>query len=193
MAISTGNRRVYAPARGVWMRGVTLVELMTTLAIVAIMATAGLPMFRELSASNRITAHTNEFLTSLYFARSEAVMRGQRVVVCRSNDGATCATSGRWDQGWIVFVDLDNNAAVTAGDTVRSVHAAINGNITMTGNGPVSDYISYSSEGRSVYTTGGIKMGTISLCDPDSGNKHKNAIVISSVGRPRTDKSMATC
>lgn len=83
--------------------GFTLVELMIVLALVAILATIGVPSFTSFVINNRLTAQANELVSALNLARSEAIKRNRRVTVCRSNNGAGCG--GTWNDGWIVFVD----------------------------------------------------------------------------------------
>jgi len=167
------------------MKGMTLIELMVTLSILTILLVMGVPMFSGIIARNRAASYTNDFLGSLNLARSEAVTRGQRVVLCKSSDGASCATSGNWEQGWITFIDVDNTNTLTVGDTVVRVHGALD-STTLSGNANVDTYISYSPSGYLQSLN-----GTLSLCN--SGNNAKNAIVISSVGRARTDEGQATC
>lgn len=63
-------------------RGFTLVELMVTIAILAILATIGLPSFQRLIADYRVSAQANSVQGLLQFARSEAVKRRESVSVC---------------------------------------------------------------------------------------------------------------
>ncbi len=76
-------------------RGFTLLELMVTVAVVAILATVGVPGFQELIQNNRVTTQTNELVTALNFARTEAVKRGRnvQVVVAQANPGWTATVS----------------------------------------------------------------------------------------------------
>ena len=62
-------------------RGFTLLELMVTVAVAAILATVAVPGFRDLIQNNRVTTQTNELVTALNFARTEAVKRGRPVDV----------------------------------------------------------------------------------------------------------------
>ena len=90
---------------------------MITIALAAVLLTVGVPAFQGLTERNQLTSHINSFISSLALARSEAVKRKRRIVVCVSNDGSTCANNGAYESGWIVYVDAvedgardDNNA-----------------------------------------------------------------------------------
>jgi type IV fimbrial biogenesis protein FimT len=85
------------------MRGFTLVELMVTVALVALLMAIGVPTFRDVSLGSRLTAAANNVLASVQLARSEAIKRNLSVTLCASADGATCAGGGGWEQGWIVL------------------------------------------------------------------------------------------
>ena len=98
--------------------GFTLIELIVTVAIAAIVLTLGVPSFQEIINNNRLTAGANELVGALHLARSEAVKRNVRVTLCKSADGAVCTTSGGYQQGWIVFVDPNSNGTVDAGEPV---------------------------------------------------------------------------
>lgn len=85
--------------------GFSLLELLTALAVLAILLGWGVPSFFEIINNNRVTTQTNELVSALNYARSEAVKRGDPVSVCSSADGASCAASTDWSTGWIVFTD----------------------------------------------------------------------------------------
>lgn len=85
--------------------GMTLVELMLTLAVSLIVVSVGIPSANMLIASNQMTAITNDLVTHLQYARSESVKRQMPVSICSSGDGQICANSTEWGTGWIVFTD----------------------------------------------------------------------------------------
>ena len=107
------------------MCGVTLVELMVTIAVAAILLAVAVPGFRNLIVSNRLTATTNAFVAALNLARIEAVKRNARVTLCKTADpNATepnCAASATWSQGAIVFVDRGTVGTRERGDTLLRV------------------------------------------------------------------------
>jgi type IV fimbrial biogenesis protein FimT len=117
------------------MRGITLIELLVTLTITAILITLAGPSFVRLLRSNSMAGAVNGFMADNRYARSEAVRRGSRVVMCRSaapeNAEPACAAiadpGGRgWATGWIVFQDSNNDGefSVAGQDVLLRVTAA---------------------------------------------------------------------
>ncbi|MGY6519797.1 MAG: GspH/FimT family pseudopilin [Lysobacteraceae bacterium] len=97
-------------------RGFTLVEVMITVAILAVLIAAAVPSFEFIRNTSSLASASNDVLAAVQTARTEAVRRGVPVVLCRSEDGATCnAGGGNWG-GWLVFADIDRSGAVSAGD-----------------------------------------------------------------------------
>jgi type IV fimbrial biogenesis protein FimT len=89
-------------------RGFTLVELMVTIMVLALLLGIGMPSFRDASLSSRLGAYANDLVASAQLARSEAIKRNAPVTLCASEDGATCAADGTdWNVGWIVINDDD--------------------------------------------------------------------------------------
>ena len=89
--------------------GYTLMELMVTITIAGVLLSIAIPNFTSVISSNRLTTYANELVTALNFARSEAIKRGQYVVVSK--------TGTNWEDGWNVFVDNDvSNAFNDDGD-----------------------------------------------------------------------------
>jgi type IV fimbrial biogenesis protein FimT len=92
------SRRAYAD-------GLTLIELLTTVVIVAILFAVAVPSFRNASLGSRLSASANDLLASVQLARSEAIKRNVAVTLCASADGVSCAGSGGWEQGWITVIN----------------------------------------------------------------------------------------
>lgn len=96
--------------------GFTLIELMVTVAVVAVLVSLAMPSFTTVINNNRLTSQANELVSALQTARSEAVRRNASVTLCGSADGSTCAgTDDPW-QRWIVLT----GAQVLRDATVKS-------------------------------------------------------------------------
>lgn len=152
-------------------RGLTLIELMVTLSVLAILATLAVPSFQRQIAAGKLSDAANEILLATARARTEAIRLGQRVTVCKSSDGATCdTTSAGWETGWITFVDPTRSgasASVDSGETITYRVSAFSG-VKITGNGDAAKYVSYAADGRSKTMTGAFLAGKIRVCSPSS-------------------------
>lgn len=182
-------------------RGFSLVELMVTLSVAAILVTIAVPSFSDFIKNNRLITQTNDFVTALNLARSEAVKRGDRVTVCKSSDQISCSGSGSWDQGWIVFADVNGDGVVTDPATnVLRVHGSLSGNVSLNGDASLDDYVSYVSTGATRQIGGGIsatQSGVLILCDDRGFTDKAKGIQISSTGRVNsmaaTDTAAGSC
>ena len=104
--------------------GFTLIELMVALTVAAILTFIAVPSYQGITNSHRIGAEANDLLGDIEFARSEAIKRGQTVVVCASTNSNTCSGSSTWNSGWIVLLPASNSCTATggaSGDTVLRV------------------------------------------------------------------------
>lgn len=102
-------------------RGFTAIELMVTVAILAILVALAAPSFKPLIERWRVRSAVEGLQSSLYFARSEAIKRGGNVVVERlGSDPSGCTSTGNdaWDCGWIVCADTDGNGSCAATEPV---------------------------------------------------------------------------
>jgi type IV fimbrial biogenesis protein FimT len=175
-------------------RGFTLIELMIVLAVASVVLGSGLPALSNFIRSVKLTSTTNDFFASLILARSEAAKRKSRVAMCKSRDGAVCATDGGWEQGWIVFHDTDNDGTRDAGEEVLQRFQAMPTDMRVMGNLMVAKYISYAPTGDAKLVSGAFQAGTITLCTTSTTAENAREIVISSSGRPRVQRTkVASC
>jgi type IV fimbrial biogenesis protein FimT len=97
-------------------RGFTLVEMMVTLLVLAILLGLAVPSFRDAALSSRLTGYANDLVASVQVARSEAIKRNATVTLCASTDGSTCAEDVGWEVGWIILAPRPT--AVSVADVV---------------------------------------------------------------------------
>ncbi|MDR7067685.1 type IV fimbrial biogenesis protein FimT [Pseudoxanthomonas japonensis] len=99
--------------------GFTLIELVVTLAVAAIIAAIAVPAMQSLINSGRLNSMAEELTTAMQLARSEAIRRATTVTMCGSANGTTCANGTDWNR-WII-VGRDNAASDAAGAEVITV------------------------------------------------------------------------
>ena len=125
--------------------GFTLIEMLIVVAIAAILLALAAPNFREMLVKRSVQAAAETLASDMRFARSEALKRSTRTVVCRSTDGANCSTTagGSWSDGWIVFVDSDVDGTVSAGDDLIRVQQVLPNISSMTSITPSNTLSTY--------------------------------------------------
>lgn len=161
-------------------RGFTLVELMITLAVVAILVALAAPPFQSFVENNRSVTATNEFLSALTLTRSEAVKRDRVTVLCASSDGATC--TGAWNEGWIAFEDANGNGALDGGEEIFLVAEERGGGVSIVGTAGVATSYAYGPTGRAAQ---GIGTGH---WDIDVYGRHPRVITVGRTGRAKVSE-----
>lgn len=158
--------------------GFTLLELMITIAIAAILLAIALPSFQSSLRSNRVATATNEALASLSLARSEAIRNTRGAGVCASADGSSCGAD--WNSGWLVWSDADGDGVIDAGEIVR--YSQGKASVTMTGSAAT---LNFDRRGRA---SGGLQ--TISIA-PSDATTPARCITINMTGQTRV--AQAAC
>jgi len=158
--------------------GFTLVDFLTSLAIVGVLAGIALPSIRAARGAGYAADTEARLVGSISDAVRQAVVVGRPVVMCPSRNAVTCADSLDWNGGWIVFTDEDGNRSRSPAETIHRSEPALDANlalVTSTGRRHVRFQPSGSVEGTNL---------TFTLCDP-RGDTSAVAWVMGNSGRLR--------
>ena len=176
--------------------GYTLIELMTMLAVVAILLTVGVPQLKVFFQSNQMVSNTNDLVTALNLARAEAIRRGSRATVCKSSTGTAC-DGVTWADGWIVFAKDPAALPATActfgpTDVLVRVHPVVDGNgVSITPqDASLTSCVSFTSRGVPKDSGGNSQAGVFSVCDA-RGISVASGVEINAAGNVRTTHDAA--
>lgn len=177
-------------------KGYTTIELMVGVALAAMLTVMAGPPIVNMWQDNNLSSTLNEFIGQINFARNEAAMRRQNVVLCVSGSGATCASSVQWEQGWMIFTDPDGdrNCADMDSDShcdadqglILHAHNGLKNPLTLRSNGSSPSRVRFDMYGASYGSN-----RSFMLCD-SRGNVAVHSLSLSSTGRIRINKA-ATC
>jgi len=194
----TKNNHIRHAGRARGALGMSIIELMLTISIVAVLAALATPSFTTVIQNSRIRSQSSDLMANLAIARAEAAKRGLRVTLCPSSTynqtppSCTTGTLGTtWNLGYIVYVDQDGSGTFeSANDVLITVSEPLAGNNTLVSagftNAPVNE-LQFRPSGATNLPAAG---GSFKLCDSRAGNFGR-AITISVTGRALS--ASATC
>nr|WP_217345731.1 GspH/FimT family pseudopilin [Noviherbaspirillum sp. L7-7A]MBV0880057.1 GspH/FimT family pseudopilin [Noviherbaspirillum sp. L7-7A] len=155
--------------------GHTLLEMLSVLAVAALLMGMAAPSLQALLQRQRLTTTANDFFAAVTLTRSEALRRGTPVVLLASGAG--------WDSGWMVLVDRNGNLRPDAGEDIVASHGPPPAGIAITGN--FNDnrvpHIAYGANGRSRTGSGSAQAGSWEFRAGDLRRK----VIVNLLGRPR--------
>lgn len=180
----------------------TLIESMMVVAIVAILLSVSAPGFGRILSSHRAASAVNDFVHAIALARGEALKRGHRVYLA--------PTGTRWRDGWVVFVDRNDNRVFdppvgAVGDEPIVRHDALPASISMVNpaNGsrepftdvgsPQRTYILFDGHGYPRQRNGGFQVGSVVVTDRSGGATTVRTICLASYGRVRVLADRSAC
>ena len=144
--------------------GMTLIEVVVTIAIVGILASIAVPSFLSIIQKNKKSTLRDELISALQLTRSTATISRMPITICGSNSSSTeCSgSSSDWGEGWIIFTDNDDDGAIDSSEKIISIKNGISSGLSFNS---TTSHITYSSQG----IADGYK-ASFELCDNSSSN-----------------------
>jgi len=181
-------------------RGFTLYELLITVLIIGAILAFGIPNLSDFTRNSRLTATANDLHASFLLARSEAARAKTNITICASANSMDAAAScgGTFNDGWIVFVDLNGDIArAGAGENVLRAYPAVDTTLNVATNGGAS-YFSFAATGMGRGNVNGVAaMQTAMICDSRGnitaagGYSSARALVVTPIGRATVLREVA--
>ncbi|TAH45905.1 MAG: prepilin-type N-terminal cleavage/methylation domain-containing protein [Gammaproteobacteria bacterium] len=159
-------------------KGVTLIELIIVLTILAVLSSIAFPSLNNLRQSAISRSARSDLTVAISQARSSAIMKQRRVVACPSSDLDQCAHSVDWHHGWMVFVDDNRDRKRDADEQIVAVGQALPNGVAIVGSRGRYQ-VSFQPDG----TADGSNL-TFTVCDR-RGPAHASSLVMNNAGRLR--------
>ncbi len=154
-----------------YQRGMSLIQLLLTLVIVAITAQIASPAYNALIEQQRRQVIAEQLASSLRNARAEALLRHQYVVVhAREED---------WSRGWRTILDLNGRGHLDKSNPVL-IERQASARIPIAGNAPVKHYVRFSPLGEPLLSGGAFQAGTLHVCQARTGQSHYQVVLAKS-------------
>ena len=171
--------------------GFTLIELMVTISIAAILLVVAIPNFVSFQRNSQLISVTNSLVAAINSARGEAMKRGMRAMIVPTS-------GGDWSTGWTVFVDVDRNGNYTAAtDITVLTQPGLQPYFTatgQTGTGAAATYVLFDPSGYSKTTTTAFQSVTLSIARNDLSGAdladQTRRVVLAITGRARACKPL---
>lgn len=162
-------------------QGFTLIELMTTIGVGAILVSLAVPGMRALTLNSAHRSGVNELVAGMHLARNTAITTNSRVTLCASSNGTNCEAVS-WQSGWIAFTDLNSNQLVDGTEAVIRASEAHEGLTIRSTEFP--RFMVYRPSGRLMNGATATNVGDFTICD-ERGAEHAKVISIQLSGRPQ--------
>lgn len=162
--------------------GVSLVELMVTTALLAILLQVAVPELGRLLAAWQRDMATRSVTDHLVLARSEAIRWSRRVVMCNSSNGLGCSPTSdkEWKSGWLVFQDIDGNGQFGPSDKLIAQSQGLTGIKSLEGN---------ASRQRFVFLPTGMMASGMATLEVVPRIGASQRIVVNRIGRVRLSQA----
>lgn len=156
--------------------GYTVIELMLTIAILAIIASVAMPPLTDFINRYRSEVVRQRLFDLIALSRSRAYGHGKIYTLCASSDSNLCGTD--WSQGALLFEDRDGNGDRGTGEIIERVMQPLpdEGSLEWNNN---RDYLQFRPNGLTRW-----QMGNFTYCPPDGDEKYGWIIILNATGRP---------
>ena len=157
--------------------GFTLIDLIITLSVLAILLAIGLPNFSSHIQQTRVKTATNSLFEAIQLTRGQAISSNKRTTLRKQNE---------WNEGWEIFIDKNNNGVRDINETIVQRHEKLKG-IKIITDSKLKNYVSYIGTGESRNasgsTAGALQMGSLKVCPIIKGKGYQ--LILARGGRVR--------
>ena len=161
-------------------KGFTLIELLIALSIAGILFMWTLPLGQDFFLKNKLSARTEEIVSALHYARSQAALLGQPLILAPRNTA--------WSSGMILFVDRDGDHMYEASDKLLFQWEWQDADLILEWKGLYENYLLFTpAELNSVLG------GTFYLCPTAINALRGKRILMNPLGRIRAEEAEETC
>ena len=170
--LNQGHQHLYSNSRGL-----TLLELLTSIFIIALVTAIGVPSVQSILNYNRVAVSINSLSRSIAFGRSQAVNNNRHLVMCKSIDQQNCTKKGSWQQGWIVYEDDDFSREREKEEKIIHTQSMLSENLYI-------KYAGFRSSNFITFRPSGVTLmnGTFTFCIFGQPETQK-AVILSKTGR----------
>ena len=165
------------------LRGMTLVESLVVVAILAILAALTAPAFSGVLKKQRVDATSYRLVAHLQTARSVAIARNVRTTIAPI-DGT------HWELGWQVFTDANRTAQFDGDDELIATAPAVDSGLSITGGASGQSWVSFAGDGQPKLFNGGFQSGSFVIC---AGADLGTQVIMNRVGRIRLQPAGNAC
>lgn len=184
MPLRIDNSSLYNPSKA---NGFTLIEVLVTVAIAAILVSIAIPSMKEGILNGKTKAFSSEFTSALHLAQSEAVKRGIRVSI-----KPVQTTGNQWQTGWNIFVDTNENGINDNGEELIQTFSIPSDGLTLTSKDSVfSNWVAFLPSGATKGNAG--ISGGFRLCRADSSILKSRDFTLQSSGNIIVEKGTLSC
>lgn len=172
--------------------GFTLYEVLITLLVIGVVLALGVPNLSDFTRNSRVTGTANDLHGSFMLGRSEAARSKENITICASADpmGAAACDGASFNDGWILFVDLNGDIVRDAGanENVLKAFPAVDDTLDIIPDNGAT-YFSFAPTGLGRGDVAGPSFRTAMICDERGnivaagGNSAARRIVVTPIGR----------